>query len=431
MTYGGLNQVLNEHRAVDKRRRASSSVAGAPMPTRQHTPTPFFPPSIRGATDDLPSHVAICEERYITASNRIFRWAPSPGPASSLSTSSGLNFDPSGLMRGAVTEVLEFSLEESTCVSYSTAIIKYCAFCDSAGIPIQDRCPPSSGLLLAFVSSFVAKIRADTAKKYLGAVATWHRLWGHDWVIFPQVTYALRGLKHFQPPANDLRPPILAAHLHAVKAHLDIDSDPLHAAVWACSLFSWWAVCRLAETTSPSTPSFTPSRNATRASVQAHRQVLGGKEIVRVDLPWTKTTKEKGQQKHVVKVGGALCPVEAFDNHLRLSPVPVSELSTTALFAFRSSSMPGSTLVLPLSKTKFLTTFNAALVRSGQEAFQGHSFRIGGATMYWHTGTDIKSIKLIGGWKGNSVLKYLREYARGLLPAHERAAAAIAEAAPT
>ncbi|KAE8235985.1 hypothetical protein A4X06_0g9694 [Tilletia controversa] len=93
--------------------------------------------------------------------------------------------------------------------------------------------------------------------------------------------------------------------------------------------------------------------------------------------------------------------------------------------------MPGSTLVLPLSKTKFLATFNAALVRSGQEAFQGHSFRIGGATMYWHTGTDIKSIKLIGGWTGNSVLKYLREYARGLLPAHERAAAAIAEAAPT
>ncbi|KAE8182357.1 hypothetical protein CF335_g8652 [Tilletia laevis] len=384
MTYGGLNQVLNEHRAVDKRRRASSSVAGAPMPTGQQTPTPFFPPSIRGATDDLPSHVAICEERYITASNRIFRWAPSPGPASSLSTSSGFNFDPSGLMRGSVNEVLEFSLEESTCVSYSTGILKFCSFCDSAGIPIQDRCPPSSGLLLAFVSSFVAKIRADTAKKYLGAVATWHRLWGFDWVIFPQVTYALRGLKHFQPPPNDLRPPILAAHLHAVKAHLDIDSDPLHAA-----------------------------------------------EIVRVDLPWTKTTKEKGQQKHVVKVGGALCPVEAFDNHLRLSPVPVSELSTTALFAFRASSMPGSTLVLPLSKTKFLATFNAALVRSGQEAFQGHSFRIGGATMYWHTGTGIKSIKLIGGWKGNSVLKYLREYARGLLPAHERAAAAIAEAAPS
>ncbi|KAE8180883.1 hypothetical protein CF328_g9016, partial [Tilletia controversa] len=141
MTYGGLNQVLSEHRAVDKRRRASSSVAGAPISTRPPAPTPFFPPSIRGATDELPSHVAICEERFITAANRIFRWAPSPGPASSLSTTSGFDFDPSGLMRGSVNEVLEFSLEESTCTSYSTGIIKFNSFCDSAGIPIQDRCP--------------------------------------------------------------------------------------------------------------------------------------------------------------------------------------------------------------------------------------------------------------------------------------------------
>ncbi|KAK0520889.1 hypothetical protein OC834_006863, partial [Tilletia horrida] len=114
-------------------------------------------------------------------------------------------------------------------------------------------------------------------------------------------------------------------------------------------------------------------------------------------LPWTKTTRESGLLKSVAAVGGELDP-------------------------------DGSALV-PLDKETMIATFNAALLKAGRSAFTGHSFRIGGATAHWHAGASLSDIKLIGGWKSNVVVKYLRDYAAGLLPAHRRTAAAIAEVA--
>ncbi|KAE8181698.1 hypothetical protein CF336_g8826 [Tilletia laevis] len=145
-----------------------------------------------------------------------------------------------------------------------------------------------------------------------------------------------------------------------------------------------------------------------------------GLSVATVWLPWTKTTLINGMYKFILDAGGCLNPVFALRHHLRLSPVDPNLSSSTPLFAFREQA--GSPL-LALTKKDFLSTINSALAASGREARVGNSFRIGGATVHWRAGILIDSIQLMGGWKSDTVMQYLRNLDLGLAGAHALTAA--------
>ncbi|KAK0517810.1 hypothetical protein OC834_007969, partial [Tilletia horrida] len=124
----------------------------------------------------------------------------------------------------------------------------------------------------------------------------------------------------------------------------------------------------------------------------------------------------------VAAVGGPLDPVVALFRHLALSPIHSSLKASTHLFAYRQGR---DGVCVPLDKTRMLEVFNDALLKAGKSAFSGHSFRIGGATAHWHAGASLADIKLIGGWSSDCVVRYLRDYAKGLLSVHRQTAAAV------
>ncbi|KAK0521606.1 hypothetical protein OC835_006836 [Tilletia horrida] len=142
-------------------------------------------------------------------------------------------------------------------------------------------------------------------------------------------------------------------------------------------------------------------------------------------LPWTKTTTAAGLKKSITGVGGALDPLAALRHHRRLSPAAHHEESDTHLFAYRVERQGAPAVLLPLPKDKMLAVFNNALAAAGLEAFTGHSFRIGRATAHWHAGASLDEVKLIGGWKSDCVVLYLRDCALGLLEANRRTADAV------
>ncbi|KAE8220473.1 hypothetical protein CF319_g6005 [Tilletia indica] len=359
----------------------------------------------------------------ILAADRMIVTAPFPGPPPPLKSHSGFEFDVDGSLRAQVAGVLTSALEKKTREQYNTGITKFRSFCDALNIPFGDRFPISGDLLLAFVCSFAGKVRSGTVRQYLCGLASWHRMWNKPWPLYDSVSFALKGLARLAPPPKELRSPILAPDLLRVRSQLNLVNNPHHAAVWACALVSWWACCRLGETTLPSLNLFSTSRHPSRASVSSPRLVGPSLSlVVDVRFPWTKTTKVDGIVKSLVSVGGPLDPVAALLHHLSLSPVPPGAEAQTPLFAYTV----GGGGFRFLAKTGFLFEFNAALIRSGRDAFQGHSFRIGGATAHWHAGASISEIMLLGGWRSDVVTRYLRDYGRGLLEVHHRTAAAAA-----
>ncbi|KAE8212447.1 hypothetical protein CF326_g9900 [Tilletia indica] len=181
-------------------------------------------------------------------------------------------------------------------------------------------------------------------------------------------------------------------------------------------------MCRLGETTIAARP-VKATRHVMRSNIVSQSVSDQGLDIVRIHLPWTKTTLVEGLDKFLVRCGNHLDPIFALHHHLSLSPhSPLLEQSTP-LFAYK---IPGSDRLMPLMKDAFLSVFDKALKDAGREQHLGHSFRIGGATAHWRAGVPIETIQLMGGWKGDTVVKYLRDLGKGLANAHARTAEHIA-----
>lgn len=92
-----------------------------------------------------------------------------------------------------------------------------------------------------------------------------------------------------------------------------------------------------------------------------------------------------------------ICPINALINYLRLRG-----LSDGPLF-----SLPN---LEPISREFFLKNLNLNLRFCGLDTkvFKSHSFRIGGASYYAELGLSDGQIRLIGRWRSNAFLKYIR-----------------------
>ncbi len=115
-------------------------------------------------------------------------------------------------------------------------------------------------------------------------------------------------------------------------------------------------------------------------------------------------TIQAGGRIHQVPIApvpnSPLCPLRAFCALVALIP------ATPLAPAF---SIPTPTGLVPMTKPQFVHVFRSCLTLLGLPAhlFSGHSFRRGGATWAFRTGTQGELIKLLGDWRSDAYLKYL------------------------
>ncbi|KAE8197106.1 hypothetical protein CF328_g3943 [Tilletia controversa] len=392
--------------------------SGGSNTNRGRAETAFIPTP--GSVFDTPAELQLRRSLFpnIPTLDRLLTWRPGVQLSFSLQTSSGVQLPNSKTHQHQVLRALRSSIEPNTRQQYGSAIGIFLAAVFDMGLAAADIFPLSEGLLLAFVGSCCGNRAVGTVKNYLAALSCWHRMWGQPWVIFPMVTQALKGVAKLAPLKKPLRAPIETVDLLAVRSFLSPTTDHLHAAVWSCALFSFFAVCRLSETTSPSAKFVDPSRHVTRDKVEPVRSVAGAAAI-EVRLPWTKTTWTDGASKILSEAPGLLDPVHALLWHLSFIHHSRADPSVTTLFSYKVRAGRGWRLV-PLTKDTFLAIFSDALRQAGRPSFQGHSFRIGGACFYWHKGATVPEIKLLGGWSSESFKIYLRDPLRGLVPVQQR-----------
>ena len=123
-------------------------------------------------------------------------------------------------------------------------------------------------------------------------------------------------------------------------------------------------------------------------------------------VQWSKTIQFK-QRKLLIPVvrlpsNHPLCPVQAYERHLRLFPAPPS---SPAFLHFRVDH------ATPIRHSVFTAKLRKSLSLAGLQAshYSGHSFRRGGATYAFRCGAPIELISLQGDWSSDAVLLYIAQ----------------------
>ncbi|KAJ7257975.1 hypothetical protein B0H12DRAFT_1015075 [Mycena haematopus] len=297
-----------------------------------------------------------------------------------------------------------------TLESYGAGLLRFHQFCDRIGTPEVDRMPADDCLRAAFVFDAAGSCTGKCIRSWLNGLHLWHTYnkapWHGDegWLPLLKRSADRSGLPFKRPP----RGPVSYEHLRALRASLDVNSSS-GAANWAAALSAFHGCRRLGEILVRSATKFSTMRDTCR-STRISRSLVNGRLVLTIHLVWTKTTQAIGGECILTQLLGDdsdLCPVWAFDNHLRLSPSPPPD---TPLFAYRSPS--GWSHV---TKDLFIKACTAVFNAVGLDRIFGHSFRIGGSLALLLAGVAPEVIMKLGGWTSLCFLIYWRRLER-ILP---------------
>ena len=108
----------------------------------------------------------------------------------------------------------------------------------------------------------------------------------------------------------------------------------------------------------------------------------------------------KGVEVFLGKTNQRLCPVTALLSYLSIRPHTSDD---TPLFVSQDD--------VPLTKEAFVKKVKAALSRAGinQQAYSGHSFRIGAATTAAAHNIPAHTIKMLGRWSSDAYMVHPAE----------------------
>ncbi|KIY51944.1 hypothetical protein FISHEDRAFT_36343, partial [Fistulina hepatica ATCC 64428] len=347
-------------------------------------------------------------------SERIFRWK---SPAA-LELDNTLRQD-SELIRLGYWANLQEAYAEATRSTYGAGLLRFHQFCDRCSIPESRRMPADIHLLAGFIGCWSNKQSGSTLTNWLAGLRAWHEINNQPWAgEQPLLRLGCRsakrtGKKHSRPP----REPVTTTHMRLLYDALT-NSSPRDAAIWACACCLFWGCRHSGELTVPSSNNFNPLHDATISSAAvSFTRTDSGINVVYFEIPWTKTTKEKGARLRLTARDDNLCPRRALEHHLLQvnSGLPPH----APLFAFKANSdARGFT---PLTKTAFLDRCNTIWSTAGHTALNGHSFRIGGTVELLLMGLDPRTVALTGGWSSLAFLLYWHRLDE-IIPFHTHAA---------
>ena len=299
-------------------------------------------------------------------------------------------------MENIAQDLISDSLAQSSQRAYASAQQSFLQLCTSLKIPAL---PATEQVLLLFVADLSQRVCHSTVRSYLAAVRHLHLSRGFPDPLkgCPRVDLALKGLRRRKPRSGDSRLPItplILSTLGRVWAQPPVMYEDLM--LWAACCLGFFAFMRSGELTLPSGTTFNPSLHLCPADIAVDNSRTP--TTLRVHLKTSKTDQMRtGTDLYLGRTFNALCPVVAMLKYLA-----VRGFEEGPLFRFENGT--------PLTRPVFVSKIRQTLQQAGMDPtrYAGHSFRIGAATTAAAQGVSDATIQLLGRWRSDSYVRYVR-----------------------
>ena len=259
--------------------------------------------------------------------------------------------------------------------------------------------------MICYYVSYLAKagLQASSIKVYLAAlrhtqIARTGMELEHS--KMPKLKILQSGIRRTQallPKQSLTRLPITPAILRKIKeAWSPRAQEEDIIMLWAASALCFFGFFRMGELTTPDDSNYCAQKHLSLGDIAIDSHCIPS--VLRIFLKTSKTDREfKGVHIFVGKTGDDLCPVAAVTAFLAIrgnSPGP--------MFQFKDRT--------PLTKQRFISHIRKALQSAGIDPtkYAGHSFRIGAATTAAERGIQDSTIKILGRWKSDAYLRYIK-----------------------
>ncbi len=277
-------------------------------------------------------------------------------------------------------------------------------FCSEVG---REPLPASEELLCWFVARLHERgVKLGTCRSYVAAVRAHHLEKGVTLCDGQsrRLQAVLKGVQRREAGvAKRVRRPVTPAVLKKLQPVWCVGVSAADGTMlWAACCVGYFGFLRVGEFTTPKGGAFDPLIHLSWSDVAVDRAV--NPRVVQFQLKATKTDPfRNGARVCVGAVGGSLCPVKALLQYLS-----TRGSAEGPLFRFESG--------VPLSRSRFVGHLQGALARAGlsETEFNGHSLRIGAATVAGRSGMPEAVLKSLGRWSSSAYTAYVRTPASDL-----------------
>ncbi|KAG0692929.1 hypothetical protein DFH29DRAFT_985628 [Suillus ampliporus] len=301
-------------------------------------------------------------------------------------------------LQALVNSVTHHAWKLKTLECYQGGMNRFLAFCSSNNIPLSF--PSPEWPICAFAAHRAGSCSGSAIANDVAGLHAWHIANGFPWLGGTCLKYVLHSAVRLTPDSSKRppRPPVTSEMLNSLHSSLDA-SVSLRACILACANSVFWGQGRLGEFLSTSQAHFSPKLFPTPACL---RSTSSGKSLM-CRLPWTKVSKEKGEDVFLGRQLGPSDPISSLLAHLAASPDILVSPASSHLFAYSRGA--GGRLV-SLTKRKFLLVCNSVWAAQGLPHISGHCFHIGGTIELLLHNVPPHIVKVMGRWSSDSFLCY-------------------------
>jgi hypothetical protein len=290
----------------------------------------------------------------------------------------------------------------NTTRTYATHRRTYMRFCELTSCVAV----PVSVTSVCRYAAFLGRTRAfSTVKQYLNIVRIVHQELGFDNPLADNynLTMVLRGLRRKKGDVQLQKDPLTPSILMKIRSRIDLDSI-LDAQFWAGMVCCFFGLLRVSSVTAH------PSMSCDSPHLLRRRDIIFSAQGCTLRFRGSKTIQFRERTFDVTLpyfANHPLCPVTAVIVFLRMAgQLPVD----FPAFACRVNQK-----LRVLSASVFRARLRALLRQIGlsEQCYNTHSLRRGGATWLLMAGVSVPVIKILGDWKSDAVLRYLKPDTRG------------------
>ncbi|KAF8823981.1 hypothetical protein HHX47_DHR9000467 [Lentinula edodes] len=342
---------------------------------------------------------------HCPARERLAKWCPAS--KRTFRDTTGHSLDLPDEFAERVQSVLTAGFAKSTLETYASGLLAFHVFCDSREIPELQRAPCSLDLLQSWIATMAGHYAGTSVKNYVHGVRAWHIIHGIEWKIDKAPIDAM--IQGAERSKRKKRLPFTISYIESILTGLD-PNDPFDAACGGCLTTSFYCAARVGELTVPNLRDFSASNHVTPSQIHETSDRNGFKTTV-LHIPRTKSNQSEGEDIYFSKQLGSSDPDWWLRNQLRVNDPGPSD----HLFAYKHLSGRHITL-RPLTKSAFLRRIQKIAQTRGLPVIQGHGIRIGATLEYLLRGVPFDAVRVIGRWKSDAFLLYLRKHAEIMAP---------------
>ena len=237
----------------------------------------------------------------------------------------------------------------------------------------------------------------------------WHITHGITWDINNNRMETLLKADHKLSPKEarrKVKEPWTMDYLTTICQGLKRDK-PKDTAILVCLTTVFWGTARLGEVTVKTPKSFNPNTHVKVSDV--HYGILDQNklEVTVIFIPWTKVTKEKGEDIFWARQNSIVDPESALANHIKINiPPPNAHLFT---YRYRKGHQP-------MTPNSFLQRVNKIINKKSLDKQPRHGIRVGLTLKYLLRGVPFPVVKAKGHWQSDAFKGYLHNHAQVMAP---------------